>query len=230
MKETAGTIAQSFADSFKKLIEEAPEGDGLEIVAPTSKPCLVRPGSGWDSRYVEEVELIGDEWRRAFTESRDIVSKAGIVAYLGTRGSGKTRMAAEIARDGYWPTDKGEWNGNAIVSGKTALYRRAMDVFLELRDCNKKGASRSEKDVLETLASSGLLVIDEFQERGETDWENRIICNLLDKRYATHRPTILIANYSVDEMKKALSPSVRDRMRECGKAFVFNWQSYRKQP
>ncbi len=82
--------------------------------------------------------------------------------------------------------------------------------------------------MLDSLAYAGLLVIDEFQERGESEWENRIICNLLDKRYATRRPTILIGNYTVDEMKAALSPSVKDRMREGGRAFVFDWGSFRR--
>ena len=63
---------------------------------------------------------------------------------------------------------------------------------------------------------------------GESEWENRILCNLLDKRYTTRRPTVLIANHTVAEMTAALSPSVRDRMREGGKAFVFDWGSWRR--
>lgn len=216
------------AGSFDKLIEKAPDGDGLGVADTPRKAYFVRQSNGWDSRYVAEIELKGEKWWSTFESAKSQVAACGIVAFLGNRGPGKTRMAAEIARAGYWPTDKGEWNGNMVVAGKTALYRRAMDVFLELRDCGKKGATRSEKDVLESLAFAGLLVIDEFQERGESEWENRIICNLLDKRYATRRPTILIANYTPEEMKNALSPSVKDRMRESGKAFVFDWGSFRR--
>lgn len=224
-------IASAIATSLEKLIADAPEGDdsgGLPKLPPA--PSLVRVSNGWDSRYVEQIELEGEKWLETFREAKTQVSNSGIVAFLGGRGPGKTRMAAEIARAGFWPTDKGEWNGNMIVTGKTALYRRAMDIFLDLRDCNKRGADRSEKDVLESMAYVGLLVIDEFQERGESEWENRIISNLLDKRYATRRPTILIANYTQDEMKAALSPSVKDRMREAGKGFVFDWPSFRRQP
>jgi DNA replication protein DnaC len=227
--QNGGDIAASIAQSFEKLIENAPcEKEGVIPDANCRRPSLVRSSNGWDARYVAEIVLTGEAWCRVFEEAKLRVADSGIVAFLGNRGPGKTRMAAEIARAGYWPNDKGEWNGNAMVYGKTALYRRAMDVFLELRDCGKKGASRSEKDVLEALSSAGLLVIDEFQERGESDWENRIICNLLDKRYATNRPTILIANYTPAEMKSALSPSVKDRMRESGKAFVFDWPSFRR--
>ncbi|GAA5120432.1 ATP-binding protein [Luteolibacter yonseiensis] len=219
-------IAARIACSLEKLIEQAPD-DG-EVAVPAARTSLVRPAHGWDSRYVEEAELSGERWHDFFRDAKTQVAGGGIVAFLGNRGTGKTRMAAEIARAGFWPTDKGEWNGNMVVTGKTALYRRAMDIFLDLRDCAKKGSARSEKDVLDSLAHAGLLVIDEFQERGESEWENRILCNLLDKRYATRRPTVLIANHTVAEMTAALSPSVRDRMREGGKAFVFDWGSWRR--
>jgi len=222
-------LASCIAASLEKLIEAAPEGeDSGGVLKRDSRPSLVRIANGWDSRYADEIELTGERWHQVFADAKLQVQKSGIVAFLGSRGPGKTRMAAEIARAGYWPTDKGEWNGNMIVAGKSALYRRAMDVFLELRDCGKKGATRSEKDVLESLSFCGLLVIDEFQERGESEWENRIVCNLLDKRYATQRPTIIIANYTRDQFAKALSASVIDRMHEGGKAFIFDWPSFRR--
>jgi DNA replication protein DnaC len=219
-------IAARIASSLDRLIERAPEDGEAQHVA--ARVSLVRASNGWDSRYIGEIALEGERWHEVFADAKNQVAGGGIVVFLGHRGPGKTRMAAEIARAGYWPTDKGEWNGNMVVAGKTALYRRAMDVFLDLRDCVKRGSARSEKDVLDSLSHAGLLVIDEFQERGETDWENRIISNLLDRRHATHRPTILIANLTVEEMKAALSPSVKDRMRECGKAYVFEWGSYRR--
>jgi DNA replication protein DnaC len=102
-----------------------------------------------------------------------------------------------------------------------------MDLFLDLRDANKKGSATSEKDVLAKPARAGLLVIDEYQERGESEWENRIISNLIDRRYAERKPTILIANMSREQMGAALGASICDRVRECGRPIIFNWSSYR---
>jgi len=227
--QTPANLAGEFARSLDRLIESAPVGDDSgDSVATACRPCLVRTAAGWDSRYIEEIELKGEKWLSTLADAKNRVAKSNIIAFLGDRGPGKTRMAAEIVRGGDWPTDKGAWNGNATIYGKTALYRRAMDIFLDLRDCGKKGSTRSEKDVLESLASCGLLVIDEFQERGASDWEDRILCNLLDKRYAAQKPTIIIANFTVEQMGKALSDSVIDRMREGGKVFVFDWPSFRK--
>jgi DNA replication protein DnaC len=215
-------------EGLSKLIEAAPE-----VSWPKANPNApqgdysVRTANGWGEKYTQPIPLAGDKWLAAFEQAKEAVEKCGIIAFLGGRGSGKTRMAAEVSRAGRWPRDAKVWNGHQSVADKTALYRRAMDVFLDLRDAAQNNSGTSEKKVLAGLESVGLLVIDEFQERGGTEWENRIICNLLDKRYSAMRPTILIANYTREEMAKALSPSVKDRIRENGKAIIFDWESYR---
>ena len=230
-------IAASLAQSLDKLIHAAPvgadtgnddQGDFRGIL--DAKTNLVRLSNGWGQKYVEEIPLTGDRWHEVFTEAQTLAASSALVAFIGNRGPGKTQMAAEIARAGKWPNDAGEWNGNRTTYRQTAIYRRAMDIFLDLRDANKSGSKVSEKDVLAKLEKSGFLVIDEFQERGGSEWENRVISNLIDKRYAAQRPTVIIANFTPDEMRGALSDSIKSRMRENGKAFVFDWPSYRVQP
>ena len=226
--ETSAAELLKWSNIFEGLIQAAPDSSPDTRATIRQAPSLVMLKNGWGAKYIEPEELIGDQWHATFVNASEQVARAGIVAFYGNRGSGKTRMAAEIARAGRWPADDGEWNGNHNVRSRTALYTRAMDIFLDLRDCSKKGADRSEKDVLKRLSAAGLLVIDELQERGETEWENRVVSNLLDKRYAADRPTILIANLSREDLAKALSPSVRDRMQEQGKGFLFDWPSYRR--
>ncbi len=139
-------------------------------------------------------------------------------------------MAAELARGGQWPGDKDEYargDGLVVHKGKTALYRRSMDIFLDLRDAAKNHTKTSEREVLAKLANVGLLVIDEFQERGESEWENRIMKNLLDKRYSNGRPTVIVANMTRTEMFSSLGASIVDRARENGKSIEFDWPSYR---
>lgn len=220
---------ERLATDFDALIDKAPAESVASDSSPVSSPInnLVRESHGWGSKYVTPIELHGEKWLEKYEDAKRAVEACGIVAFLGGRGPGKTQMAAEVARAGKWPQDAGEWNGLQTVRTKTALYRRAMDVFLDLRDASSKTSDTSEKKVLAKLEAVGLLVIDEFQERGESPWENRIICNLLDKRYAAQRPTILIANYTRQEMANALSDSVKDRIRENGKAIIFDWPSYR---
>jgi DNA replication protein DnaC len=223
--KTAEEIAPELLARFAEMIAAAPEESEMIAEYHTS-PCLVKLAHGWGQKYVDEAELHGDQWLEAFKQAKNIIAARGIVALLGTRGTGKTRMAAEITRSGYFPTDHGEWNGNGVVHGKTSKYIRTLDVFLNLRDAANSKTS-SEKQVLADLEKPGLLVMDEFHERGGSEWENRIVANLIDKRYSQGRPSILIANYTVQEMAAAIGPSVADRMRENGKAFICDWPSYR---
>lgn len=225
------TIAQhtvSALENFSKLIESIPgEEHQQEAQDQPRDEYSVRTTHGWGEKYTKRIELTGEKWHAAFQDALAAIEKRGIVAFLGKRGPGKTQMAAEIARLGKWPNDEKFWNGHYAQADKTALYRRAMDIFLELRDAAQNDSGTSEKRVLSRLESVGLLVIDEFQERGGTEWEGRILCNLLDKRYAAERPTIIIANYTREEMAAALSPSIKDRIRENGRAIIFDWESFR---
>jgi len=212
-----------FLKNIDQMIADAPE-TSEEVDVPIAQN-LVRECNGWGLRYIAPCDVRGDEWLSTYQDALKIVSRGGLVALLGNRGTGKTQMAAEITRSGEWPRDKAEWNGIKMVSGKTSIYRRAMDIFLDLRD---RSPGHSEKAVMEKLSKCGLLVIDEFQERGETPFEDRIITNLLDKRYNDQKPTILIANLDRQGLAQMLSPSVKDRMRENGKSYTFNWKSYRQ--
>jgi len=227
-------MAQAIATSLDKLIESAPEGvDSAKALQTPSGPSYVRESNGWGRRYCEIIPLHGEKWLEAFASAKPVIATGGIVAMVGDRGPGKTQMAAELARGGEWPGDKEEYtrgDGLVIHRGKTAMYRRSMDIFLDLREAAKNHVKSSEKEVLAKLSNVGLLVIDEFQERGESEWENRIMKNLLDKRYASERPTIIIANMTRKEMFDSLGASIVDRARENGKSIEFNWPSYRVQP
>jgi len=233
-KDDFADFAAMMADSLDKLIEIAPEDEGSQpFIQSHSAPSCVRESWGWGRKYCETIELRGEQWLAAFAEASPVIATGGIVAMVGDRGPGKTQMAAELARGGNFPNDKDEYirgDGLIVHRGKSALYRRAMDIFLDLREAAKNHVKSSEKEVLAKLANVGLLVIDEFQERGESEWENRIMKNLFDKRYASERPTIIIANLTRKEIYEALGASIVDRARENGKSIEFNWESYRKQP
>ena len=230
---TTTETTNSVLESFSKLVSDAPETTDSQPTQKTAgKANCVRETSGWGNRYIAEIELHGEEWLSAFESAKPIVATGGILVLVGLRGPGKTQMAAEIARTANFPEDRTEYtraDGLIIHRNRTALYRRAMDVFLDLRDAAKNHVKSSEKEVLAKLSDCGLLVIDEFQERGETEWENRIVKNLIDKRYASGRATIIIANLTRKQIFDALGDSIVDRARENGKSIEFNWPSYRSQ-
>ncbi len=224
---TAGSSVSTALSALDEMIANAPE-QSEPTPDPYSGVNFVKASSGWGERYIEKIELTGEKWHVVFSDASALVHGGALVALLQDRGTGKTQMAAEIARGGLWPKDSGEWDGNMMVSGKTALYRRLIDIYLELGDARKNPDAPSEKQTLRKLETCGLLVIDEFQEAGGTKREVAIVTNLLDKRYAAKKPTIIIANFNRKEMSEALNASVRDRMHENGKSFTFDWPSYRR--
>lgn len=218
----AARIAPEAVAMLSAMWEAAP--DGPESVAGQfrAKETALRESHGWPKRFLPEIELTGDRWHEVFREAQKYIANGAFVALFGGRGPGKTQMAAEIARAGYFPDDKGEWNGNRMTEGKTARYVRVIDLFLELRDSGKELAT------LRKYSECGFLCLDEFQERGETAFENRMVTNLIDKRYGLNKSTLVIANLKREELAAALGPSIIDRMRENGKSFECDWPSFRK--
>jgi len=169
--------------------------------------------TGWPSAWVDRVlsaPPTGEEWLSAARKAQDKVNTGGIILLCGQRGNGKTRLAAEFA-----------------IRNGSSRYRTAMRFFLEIR-ATFSNRDVSEMDIIDDLAKTDLLVIDEMQERSESDWENRLLTHLIDARYAEGKPTILIANLSKHQLAASLNTSVIDRIRGNGVTVEFNWDSYRK--
>jgi len=120
---------------------------------------------------------------------------------------------------------------NPLIDGRLprpAIYRTAMDVFLEIRDTFRKSSSESELELMEMFADASLLVIDELQQRGETPFESQKLTHIIDLRYRRGRPTLLIGNYAD---KAAFAASVDDsiisRAQELGGVINCDWPSFR---
>lgn len=136
---------------------------------------------------------------------------------VGTRGAGKTLMACE-------------WAKRRIESGHGAgRYVKCADIIAEIKSTWHDGGRSigTEQDVLRKYRTTKYLVIDEFHERGASDWEARTLINILDHRYDSMLATILIANLSEAEANKTLNPSLIDRANETGGIVVCDWPSYR---
>jgi DNA replication protein DnaC len=176
---------------------------------------------GWGAKYLSPFQNENPKWQTIFDKAERVIAGSGNVIIIGNRGSGKTRMAAEISAKGGFPMDL---NNRA----KTSSYRRIAEILIELRDAARRTDSNGEFAVIRHLSGVGLLVIDEFQERGETDWENRMITTIIDRRYADNLPTILIANLQAAEMQQKISPSVISRFNESGGIIVCDCPSFRE--
>ena len=187
------------------------------------------PLDGFPNRYDStDFPTTGPHYN-ASGRANAMLQKGGIVALYGPRGTGKTFMALDLASNGHY---RDPWYPRENVchrpKPRPAIYRTAMEIFLQIRDTWRKGSELSELQLIASFADAVLLVIDEVQERGENDFENQKLTAIIDARYRQQRPTLMIGNYRTkEEFAASISPSIVSRIQEDGGAIHCNWPSFR---
>ena len=142
--------------------------------------------------------------------------KAGAcLMLLGLVGTGKTHLAIGILK-------------TAINSGFRGRYMTVSRIMRDVKDTFAKHSESSEGEVLAKLISTDLLVIDEIGVQRANEFEANTLFEVINGRYEAIKPTILIANLTLKEMRESVGDRVFDRMRENGgRAFVMDWKSKR---
>jgi len=225
------TNAKTLTDvlsTIDRKISEMPDDDdcrtqGDECQRPMSRidriaPIVYTGMDGFPTRYDEELQ--NDEWFAMFERARNVVECGGNVLLCGTRGGGKTRMATELAQRAALPRGK---------SKPKRIFKTAMRIFLEIRATYRRDSAITELEVMDNLATCRLLVIDEVQERAESEFEAQKLTAIIDDRYRHKLPTILIANLTPQAFTATLGPSICDRCNEDGGLLEFTWPSFRNE-
>ena len=123
---------------------------------------------------------------------------------------------------------------NEILGSKTVAEKKVTDLESELAILKAELLAVKEQDAIifvENSIKEGKIKADakdSFTALAKADLAN--VKNLIDKRYASGRATIIIANLTRKQIFDALGDSIIDRARENGKSIEFNWPSYRSQP
>ena len=136
------------------------------------------------------------------------------IVLCGNPGTGKTHLACALV-------------AAARRAGKTALFTSVAKTVRSIRE-TWGAPGKTERQAIETYASVDLLVVDEIGVQSGTANEQNLLFAVLNDRYESMRPTILISNLDLAGVKKAIGDRAFDRLRENdGRAFVFDWASYR---
>ncbi len=157
-----------------------------------------------------------------------------LLLLLGERGPGKTQMATwwgaqliaekfRLKPEDFKPHTAGQWSG---------IYRKTADVISEIKSTWHDGGKTvgTEDDLLKKYKSVKYLVLDEFHEKGSSDWEARTLVNMLDHRYDAMLVTVLIANMGEKQVREQVNPSIVSRAQETGGLVLCDWASYRTSP
>jgi len=230
-------MTDNITSALDKLIAAAE--DGIELDGHTGNATKESPRyaidtlDGFPTLYSGQPEPFGAQWLATYQNALERVENGGICAFVGNVGAGKGRMSCEIAKNARLQNiayPKKEWAMSHVPKLRPAIYRTAMEIFLELRSTYSPKACASEWDKMKAYEGASLMIIDELQVRGETKFEDGKLTSIIDARYRQKRPTILIANLDIDQLSGQLSDSVNDRIRGSGQIYQFNWQSYRTKP
>jgi len=137
------------------------------------------------------------------------------VILCGGVGTGKTHLACSV--------------GTYIIKnlGKKALFISAIDALTKIKETYSKKSETTEIEAINSFLDADLLILDEFGVQVGSETEKLILFRILNRRYEYMKPTILITNFTYQEIKK-FEERIYDRLKDNGTIINFNGKSYRK--
>lgn len=157
------------------------------------------------------------EFATDYADSFDDALATGRSAlFIGKPGTGKTHLAVGI--------------GLRVMhrDNRTVLFTTVMRAIRRVKDTWSRDSRETETQAVAALVFPDLLILDEVGVQFGSDTEKLILFDVLNERYEKRRPTLLLSNLTLDEVKSYLGERVFDRLREDGgEAIPFDWESWR---
>lgn len=92
-----------------------------------------------------------------------------------------------------------------------------------------KSTDYDETDAIENLSNKGLLIIDEMGVQNGSDNELNIIFEIINNRYESQLPTVIISNLDKGALVELLGQRIIDRLKEDGcRVLGMAWESHRE--
>lgn len=130
---------------------------------------------------------------------------------IGHAGTGKTHLACAIIRE---------------TGGK---YRTASDIVEEIQRAKSFTATETEAEIVNYYGHVPVLVLDEIGRGIAAADEKYMIYQVLNARYNTRKPTVLISNHTKAGFLKYIGAAAADRLVESGEILEMNGESYRRE-
>jgi DNA replication protein DnaC len=138
------------------------------------------------------------------------------LVFSGKVGTGKTHLACAIAEA-------------LIRAEQRPYYSTAAELIRLIRSAWRKDSEEDESKILGRIQKIDLLILDEIGVKGGGDADVQQLTEVIDLRYREIRPTLVVSNYSMEDMGKFLGERGVDRLKENGgKVAIFNWEGRRK--
>ncbi|HCR1072524.1 TPA: ATP-binding protein, partial [Enterobacter kobei] len=143
--------------------------------------------------------------------------KAGTgLVMTGNCGTGKNHLAVSIAK-----TIIRDHLAKVEITDVMRLTRAVKSTW-------RHNAEMTEEDVIERFASLDLLIIDEVGVQFGSPTEMTILQEIINARYESILPTILISNLTFDQLKETIGERIVDRVTDGERnRLAFGWGSFR---
>ena len=141
-------------------------------------------------------------------------SGMGLYLYSEIRGSGKTRVAVSIA--------------NELMRTKNipVKFATTIDIIAEIKRCwSKESDYECESALLDALANTEVLIIDDFSAEVVKDWVNDKFYSIINGRYVNNRVTLFTSNLNLDGSK--YDSRITNRIKEKAYIIAFPEESVR---
>ena len=130
---------------------------------------------------------------------------------LGNAGTGKTHLACAIIRE---------------AGGK---YRTAPDIVEEMRRAKSFTAAETEAEIIDYYGRVKLQEINEIGRGISATDEKYVIYQLVNARYNTRKPTVLISNLGKSDFLQYIGVAAADRLVESAEICELKGESYRRE-
>lgn len=193
--------------------------DWREYFTPAFAAC------GLEGRYWPRLVAWNQpKQERTFGRVRGLLKRCGaVVALLGPRGLGKTTIAAEIIKERVSKTYFTAAQEMPVYRKLTQIIARYKLLYADFGGVNGERLQAR----LESLCDIPLLVLDEVHDCEDLKLKNRMLKDIVDRRYAAKRDTLLIGNQSAEEFQRTTDDSILSRLGEHGGIIECNWPSWR---
>jgi DNA replication protein DnaC len=122
---------------------------------------------------------------------------------IGPPGTGKSLLAAMIL------------NELILTARLSCRYIKiSRDFFQQLRATFNSDSGSKTETVFNDIARQDILVIDDFGIQSDSEWEQRMLYDLVDARYEAELPTIITSNIDLEAVKNLFKGRIYSRFTE----------------
>ncbi|HRP69233.1 MAG TPA: ATP-binding protein [Turneriella sp.] len=145
--------------------------------------------------------------QKKISQSNDPISSSDLkgLFLIGPPGTGKSLLAAMIL------------NELILTARLSCRYVKiSRDFFQQLRSTFNNDSSTYGKTetVFNEIAQQDILVIDDFGIQSDSEWEQRMLYDLVDARYEADLPTIITSNIELEAVKNLFKGRIYSRFTE----------------